>query len=385
MKKNHEVTMRLKLKHRTSRGTAALLAITAAIPLIGVAGTLLMVSVRQRDQVEASAVMTAARDASASGAQDAMAKLALDPNYTGTYDLTVGHATAHVVVSSWVNDGIDNDGNGKIDDPAEADYISITSQGRVNVAYDRNGNEMDTAALSQTRNGSSVVKKTKIDIAVNSAFYCDDPLATFTFNGTSFKVSGKDTNLNGSKGPNPDVPGIGTTGDPGLIAKQLSAKQKADVVGKGLPPSIGTVSSEDIADYAKTLGSIATMTWNDADAKQSNAQIGDRTKLIAQIAHAKGNLHLSGSSSGCGILVVDGDLEVTGNFDFAGMIFVTGSVTFRGGGNKVMRGAIFTPGNVNGEDVEISGNIDIGYSSEAITKVEQQLSMGVELVSWTQQ
>jgi hypothetical protein len=85
------------------------------------------------------------------------------------------------------------------------------------------------------------------------------------------------------------------------------------------------------------------------------------------------------------VLVVDGNLEVTGNFDFAGLIFVTGSVTFRGGGNKVVRGAIFTPGNVNGEDVEISGGIDIAYSSEAIATVEKQLSMGVELISWTQQ
>jgi hypothetical protein len=380
-----EVTMKLQKKLRSRRGSAALMAITAALPLIGVAGTLLMVTVRQRDEVEAAAIVAAARDAAASGAQDAMAKLAVDPTFSGAYDLTVGGSIAHVVVTDWSNDGVDNDGNGKVDDLAEADYISISSEGRVNVAYDHNGREMDTAAMSQTKTAGSVVKKTKLDIAVNSAFYCDDPLATFTFNGTAFKLSGKDTNLNGSKGPMPDVPGIGTPGDPSLIAKQLTAKQKSDVVGLGLPPSIGTVTTEDIADYAKALGSLATQTWSDADAKQSNAVIGDRTKLVAQIAHAKGNLHLSGSSKGCGVLVVDGDLEVTGNFDFAGLIFVTGSVTFRGGGNKVVRGALFTPGNVNGEDVEISGSIDIGYSSEAIATVEKQLSMGVELISWTQQ
>ena len=164
-----EVTMKLQKKLR-SRGSAALLAITAALPLIGVAGTLLMVTVRQRDQVEAAAIVAAARDAAASGAQDAMAKLALDPNYTGTYDLTVGSSLAHVVVTAWSTDGVDNDGNGKVDDLAEADYISVTSEGRVNVAYDRQGHEMDTAAMSQTKDAGSVVKKTKIDIAVNSAF-----------------------------------------------------------------------------------------------------------------------------------------------------------------------------------------------------------------------
>jgi hypothetical protein len=379
-----EVNMKLQKRLRSRRGSAALMAITAAIPLIGVAGTLLMVTVRQRNQVEASAVVAAARDAAASGAQDAMAKLAVDPNWSGEYDLAVGGSLAHVVVTDWSTDGVDNDNNGKVDDLAETDYISVSSEGRVNVAYDRQGREMSTAALSQTKDAGSVVKKTKLDLAVNSAFYCDDPLATFTFNGTAFKLSGKDTNLDGSKGPNPDVPGIGTPGDPSLIAKQLTAKQQADVVGSGGPPSIQTVSTEDIMDYSKALGSLATQTWSDADAKESNAKIGDRSKLVAQIAHAKGNLHLSGSSKGCGVLVVDGNLEVTGNFDFAGLIFVTGSVTFRGGGNKVVRGAIFTPGNVKGEDIEISGGIDIAYSSEAVATVEKQLSVGVELISWTQ-
>ena len=155
-----EVTMKLQKKLR-SRGSAALLAITAALPLIGVAGTLLMVTVRQRDQVEAAAIVAAARDAAASGAQDAMAKLALDPNYTGTYDLTVGASLAHVVVTAWSTDGVDNDGNGKVDDLAEADYISVSSEGRVNVAYDRQGNEMDTAAMSQTKDAGSVVSEVR--------------------------------------------------------------------------------------------------------------------------------------------------------------------------------------------------------------------------------
>ena len=376
--------MNLRKKIRSRRGSAALMAITAAIPLIGVAGTLLMVTVRQRNQVEALVVVAAARDAAASGAQDAMAKLAVDPNWAGEYDLAVGGSLAHVVVTDWTSDGVDNDNNGKVDDLAETDYVSITSEGRVNVAYDRQGRELSTAALSQTKDAGSIVKKTKLDIAVNSAFYCDDPLATFTVNGNAFKISGEDTNIDGTPGPNPDVAGIGTTGDPALIEMQLSAEQQDNIVGMGLPPSIATVATEDIMEYAKALGSLATLTWSDADAKEPSAKIGDREKLIAQIAHAKGNLELSGSSKGCGVLVVDGNLEVTGNLDFVGLIFVTGSVTFRGGGDKVIRGALFTPGNVNGEDIEVSGSIDIGYSSEAIATVEKQLSVGVELISWTQ-
>jgi Flp pilus assembly protein TadG len=123
-----EVTMNLQKKTRSRRGSAALMAITAAIPLIGVAGTLLMVTVRQRDQVEASAIMAAARDAAASGAQDAMAKLAVDPNYTGTYDLTVGASLPrrrHPLGDRRRRQRR----NGKVDDLAEADYIASRPKG----------------------------------------------------------------------------------------------------------------------------------------------------------------------------------------------------------------------------------------------------------------
>src|SRR5262245_37873382 len=135
------------LKKLDRRGTAAVLAVTATIPLMAVAGTLLMVTVRHRSEVESSSIVTAARDVAASGAQDAMAKLTINPDYTGAYDVDVANGTAHVVVTDWATDGVDNDGNGKVDDAVEANYIGIASEGSVN-----GGAGGGASAMSELRN-----------------------------------------------------------------------------------------------------------------------------------------------------------------------------------------------------------------------------------------
>jgi len=360
---------------------------TATIPLMGVAGTLLMVTVHHRSETEESALMTAARDAAASGAQDAMAKLTVDPAYTGTYDLTVGTCTAHVVVSDWATDKVDNDGNGATDEPAEADYIDISSVGHVNSSGGGLGGNYGGgfAVSSEDRMAGVLVKKTKLNIVANSAFYVDDALADFNFNGTAFLINGNDTNLDGKPGPKPAVPGLGTPGDPSGIVSQLAAMQQKDVIGMGGSPSVQTVLADDLTADMTALAPLATLNWTGSDVHLSNGVIGDLPKQKAQIAHAKGNLFLSGNTKGCGVLVVDGNLEVTGNFDFVGVVYVSGSVTFKGGGGaKNIRGALFSPGNVKGEDVDIGGSVQITYSSQALDIVNSQLSYGVELVSWTQ-
>jgi len=370
---------------RSRRGIAMLLAITATIPLIGVTGTVLMIAVRQRQQIEESVVVAMARDAAASGAQDAMAKLTMDADFTGTYDLAIGGGQAEVTVTDWETDGIDNDGDGRVDDVLEADYVGISSVGSVNVARDALGNVVETAARSVQKTANVITKKVRLSLPVEAAFYVDDPLATFTFSGSSFTIDGNDENVDGTKGPRPALPGMGTPGDPKSLAGQFSKAQKSKVTGKGGPPSVLTVADIDLENEIRHLGSLATLTWNGMDEKVSNAKIGDYDNLVPVIAHAKGNLTMSGGSKGCGVLVVDGDLVLSGNFDFVGVILVAGSVTFNGGGGKKnLHGALLTPGTISGSDGSMGGSIELQYSSQAVDILQSTLSDGVELVSWTQ-
>jgi len=73
---------------------------------------------------------------------------------------------------------------------------------------------------------------------------------------------------------------------------------------------------------------------------------------------------LAGGSTGCGMLLVEGDLEVEGAFNWYGVILVTGSITFTGGGGKNVTGAILA-GATSAIDL-VGGDANIVYCSKAV-------------------
>ena len=84
-------------------------------------------------------------------------------------------------------------------------------------------------------------------------------------------------------------------------------------------------------------------------------------------------LSLSGTSTGAGILIIeDGDLNVTGNFRWEGLILVTGQyvgLRYGGGGNQTIYGGVVVneTANVNSEiEVDAAGNAKLLYSCQAI-------------------
>ena len=78
------------------------------------------------------------------------------------------------------------------------------------------------------------------------------------------------------------------------------------------------------------------------------------------------SIHLSGKVLGCGILVVEGDLYITGGFKWFGTVIVTGALDFSGGGtgNNVM-GAVITGGLADGDEDEATGKVKVDYCSTA--------------------
>ncbi|MBM4013750.1 MAG: hypothetical protein FJ293_02140 [Planctomycetes bacterium] len=368
--------------HRTRRGNALLIALGATTTLIVSAGTLLVAVTNERTGTEQSVVNAQARDASTSGAEDALAILDNNANWTGTFQSAYGGPLADVTVSVWGTDGIDNDGDGSADESDEEVFVSVTSVGRVNQQLDGSGLLVERASRSADSRTEVVLQRTSLNLAADQAIYVDDAAATFKFSGTAFLISGNDTNIDGSAGPGAAKPGIGTVGDPNGIKSQLKTNQKPKVIGLGGPPSVANVGDIDMPTTIDSLKALATIVFNGPDDLYSG-DLGDFDAKVAVITHAKGNLKLNGSSSGCGILIVDGDVDFNGNFDFAGLIYVSGAVRFNGGGGgKNLRGALFTLGAVTGNDVTINGSVDLRYSSEAITLVNTQLSSGLTVVSW---
>ncbi len=99
------------------------------------------------------------------------------------------------------------------------------------------------------------------------------------------------------------------------------------------------------------------------------------------IVHYQANgsgIHFSGGVSGCGLLLVEGNLHLTGGFTWYGIVISTGSVSFTGGGDKNITGAVLAGGSADADLV--GGNAHIGYCSSAVNN--QFDNMPLRYLSW---
>ncbi len=80
------------------------------------------------------------------------------------------------------------------------------------------------------------------------------------------------------------------------------------------------------------------------------------------VIHVAGDLQVSGTGYGQGILLIDGDLLVTGEFDFYGVAVVQGEADFRGTTN-ITGGLMVHAGMRAGDETYLRGGTNIQYSS----------------------
>jgi hypothetical protein len=87
------------------------------------------------------------------------------------------------------------------------------------------------------------------------------------------------------------------------------------------------------------------------------------------IVYHHGDLSISGSGHGQGILLVEGNLDVQGRIDFYGPVIATGAVNLRGTGSDDIKfyGGVVAQ-DVNLDDSRLSGNAQVNYSSCAIKR-----------------
>jgi hypothetical protein len=100
-----------------------------------------------------------------------------------------------------------------------------------------------------------------------------------------------------------------------------------------------------------------------------------------------GDLSISGSGEGQGILLVEGNLDVQGRIDFYGPVIATGGVNIRGTGSDDVKfyGGVMAQ-DVTLDDSKLTGNAMINYSSCAIKRAVQgsALPMSLNERSWVQ-
>ena len=309
-------------------------------------------------------------------------------------------------------DGLDNDGDTLIDEAGEAypEVITVQTSAEVNypwvkVHYKRNAtnqvvlfgdHDHDPATgpvqnlvagfpvIVATSEGMQGAAMRRIEIeavkrpfqTVAAATYAEDD--NFAFNGTQFLVSGRDwdpdTGLPLVGGT--EVNGIVTTEDPNNIVNALGGNQINNVEGVGPEPAIATSPVNlDLQSLAEEYSRIADVTMNGGAVTGPNW--GDNTNY--RVVHSTGDLHVSGGGQGGGILIVDGDFEVSGQFTWYGLVIVLGEMRFTGGGAGVhIYGSTLVQGGISNQTV--SGNADLLYSSIALDRLASLARY--QTVSW---
>ncbi|MBU2262700.1 MAG: pilus assembly PilX N-terminal domain-containing protein, partial [Proteobacteria bacterium] len=189
-----------------------------------------------------------------------------------------------------------------------------------------------------------------------------------------------------------NLPGIVTT----LAADKVDASNNSTITGStsptGDPPSVvAGATNMDIQAMIDSQKSSANFAYNVASATHTGSTTpgpGDgwgtptpgATNASASSCNVKNIVYYNTSngtnltdikltnSKGCGILLVEGDLDVNGGFSWYGLVIVSGKVKFTGGGglSRNITGGVLAGGSADGDVDTFGGNTNIVYCSSAI-------------------
>jgi len=165
---------------------------------------------------------------------------------------------------------------------------------------------------------------------------------------------------------------------------------KGDWDPNGSPTITGDVTEYgnvdlDIAGMIAKLKPAADVTLTE-DAQNTTYGSDDSYKIVYSNTSSPANvngLNLS-NLQGYGILIVDGDLELGGGFNWHGMILVTGAVRLNGGGGQQalnISGQLLS-GTSTVTDISLNGTNNIQYDSCGIKKATAAAPLTV--LSWKQ-
>ena len=418
--------------HPDQKGNALIVALlvlfvlsTIALAFVGATKTEMQISGNNLRESQALYVAEA-------GISEALARMASksSPSYIGETGsnptpgwgryiiLTNGASAGDAERNLTASDSLDNDGDVSIDESGETYPEVISSQanladpiqypwvklrykvvnvGGVNrvVLFGDDDNNPTTRPVENvvrgapvlivTSNGreSNATKTIEIEavklpgLPVPGSVYTE---GTLECKGTAFHIDGHDYDpvadtIIASSTP---VPGVVATGGPGAVSCN-TPNGWDNIEGAGAPPSVVGASYDlDLPGYRDSYASMADLLYNGTQSNPSTSGWG--TASDYKVVYIRGgDLHLSGQNSGGGVLLVDGDLKVSGQFTWYGLIICMGNIEFTGGGNGIhVYGCVMTQGSVSASG-SVSGQADLFYSSQTISKLSEMNSYTVAL------
>lgn len=278
-----------------------------------------------------------------------------------------------------------DDGDGQAWDDSDS-MVIITSTG--------------TASNGSQKKIEAMVRRADLD-DFPAAISFPDPNVRLEFLSNALSVTGTDTTY--SPGPPEraiDVPGTAT--DKNAIVTEATAPNtniayspanaQDNITGSGGTPDIDlentTLSLTSLQAARSYLLGLSGITTYTGSTTLTGVTLG--TRQSPQITYVNDALTLQGNVSGAGILIVDKDLVISGDFTFEGIVLVGVCPTCpgrleTGTGNSKIFGAMVvanpTSSHSNEARLKMQGNCDIYYSSYGINNV---LSATFSSLSWRQ-
>ncbi|HEY0671548.1 MAG TPA: hypothetical protein VGD27_04725 [Longimicrobiales bacterium] len=260
--------------------------------------------------------------------------------------------------------------------------FAIRSTGTVTIAQAGN-------ATQSTRTVTNIVRVRNVDFDNETAMQV---FGNLTVTGTS-EVAGADTNLGVWTGCTTTAGSAAVTARPephSIIDEEGAGNINGDIdrapLGSNDFTVFGDLTWSDLVSMATNVypdgatpapapsingaGFCDSSILDNWGAPTSNSHV---CRNYFPIIYTPGDMHISANSTGQGILLVGGDLQIESQFQFYGPVIVMGAVDFQGGAEII--GSVFAyGGGVLGADNSTAGNMIVQYSSCAIKRATQGAS-----------
>jgi hypothetical protein len=253
-------------------------------------------------------------------------------------------------------------------------YLSNDSVDGTSNTADSNGRVMITSVATGPNNSKAVVQTV---VGVFTMPLTPGPGALYSKD--SVYLSGSSIVISGTNAcdPSSSLPPVYTL-DPATTVLNGTPQ----LSGNPSTPQHGNVNI-DIASYVEARKDFATTILT---ADTGSATFGSSSNYVTVYSDATqqgdGELRLN-NVTGHGILAVKGDLQLSGNINWNGLILVTGVITSSGGGSnsKNIMGQIYSGMSLLG-DSTVTGSVTVGYDGCKVTQAIEGQPLRVR--SWKQ-
>ena len=209
--------------------------------------------------------------------------------------------------------------------------------------------------------------------------------------GHSTIWSGDDVDLGSNNSTSTNVPDVADAAYPGCMddAGTCSTLQSSNktLVGLDVVENDSNLSNLTSDQFFENFFGSAPASYKDKHVTLETTHTAADTDLdgtnseVIWVDGSGGSTELQGTAIGTAadpvILIIDGDLELSGNPTIYGVVFVMGNLT--ASGNSTVTGALV----VNGATSNSSGSLDVYFNSAVLDGAGGQSNLGASAGSWS--